>query len=231
MIEAGEQRRLLAEIARQRHHLDVERVGRQRAARSRASRRGCRRRHRRPRSARPRVCLEAPRDLGDARVQRGRPAASLKTGTTIERPASARPRGRGAAPVPPGQAHRIGRHSACLSSRLAPPRRIYSAAAAPCRARPACILSHRWPQERGEACGRDVLSGAGHETAPAARELSATASSQPWSARGRHAQGGELRARRAWSIRFVDFGVFSFAYYYLGLPIIAVQRAVLVRSR
>ena len=31
MIEAGEQRRLLAEIARQRHHLDVERVGRQAA--------------------------------------------------------------------------------------------------------------------------------------------------------------------------------------------------------
>ena len=31
MIEAGEQRRLLAEIARQRHHLHVERFGRQRA--------------------------------------------------------------------------------------------------------------------------------------------------------------------------------------------------------
>ena len=30
MIEAGEQRRLLAEIARQRHHLHVERIGRQR---------------------------------------------------------------------------------------------------------------------------------------------------------------------------------------------------------
>ena len=33
MVEAGEQGRLLAEIARQRHHLDIERIGRQRFAR------------------------------------------------------------------------------------------------------------------------------------------------------------------------------------------------------
>ncbi len=31
VVEAGQERRLLAEIARQRHHLDVERGGRQRA--------------------------------------------------------------------------------------------------------------------------------------------------------------------------------------------------------
>ena len=83
VIEAGEQRRFLAEIARQRHHLDVEARWPATRARWRACRRGCRRRHRLPRrraravaagSARPRSAAHA-----GARGQRPRYRAAPRS--------------------------------------------------------------------------------------------------------------------------------------------------------
>ena len=89
VVEAGQQRRLLAEIARQRDHLHVERFGRQRAARPRSCRRGCRRRRRSPRWRGRGSGAAAARPRRGCRGTAASPPPSLNTGTTIDRPAAA----------------------------------------------------------------------------------------------------------------------------------------------
>ena len=97
MIEAGQQRRLLAEIARQRHDLDVERLGRQAVRDREACRRGCRRRHRPLRTRARASARKLPRDLDQALVQ-PRKAGGLVEHRHDDRQAGLRPRGVRAGP-------------------------------------------------------------------------------------------------------------------------------------
>jgi putative flippase GtrA len=88
----------------------------------------------------------------------------------------------------------------------------------PVAPRPLCILSHLPTKTGGEGCGPNVLSGAVMWLPPPLEALTLRAFPDP---------GRRAVALKAVSFALVgvinaavDFGVFSFFYYYLGFPII-----------
>ena len=98
----------------------------------------------------------------------------------------------------------------CRRPRLVAPRSIPHRRAAACRARPT-----------GANVSSGLLSGRGDDS-PAPANISR--SSRRGLARARHRAQGDRVSRSSGVVNSViDFGVFSFCYYYLGLPIIVAN--------
>ena len=141
MIEAGRERGFLAEIARQRDHLEIDGAGRQRPS------------DRQGGVAAAVVHIynfhheaaglaQAPRHLDDAAMERHEPGR-LVIERNHDRKAGLRPGARpGRSLSPACETDRIGRHCACLSSRLGPTSSIIAQAGPAVAPRPLCILPH-----------------------------------------------------------------------------------------
>ena len=147
MIEAGRERRFLAEIARQRDDLKIDRGGRERP------------RHRKGGVAaavvhihdldhEPARRVQPPRPLDDTTMQRGEPGRLVVDRNHDRKPGLRTGAQPGRSLGPACEVDRIGRHCACLSGLiralfpLLGPTPHTSPGRTGCRVAPLCILSH-----------------------------------------------------------------------------------------